>query len=103
MPSFRVTLGVGALAPGVAPQDVLPEAARAAREVTTVEAFDVGIVHGQARVTVRFTAADDVEALAVGVRVHAAVARLADTRAPQLTRRWGARWEAVRGGSRSDR
>lgn len=95
MPSFRVTMGVGALAPGVAPQDVLPAAARAARETTTVEAFDVGIVHGQARVTVRFTAADDAEALGVGARVHAAVARLADARAPQVTRRWGARWEPV--------
>ena len=95
MPSFRVTMGVGALVPGVAPQDVLPEAARAAREVATVEAFDVGIVHGEARVTVRFTAADDSEALDVGARVHAAVARLADVRAPQVTRRWGARWEPV--------
>ncbi len=95
MPSFRVTMGVGMLAPGVAPQEVLPEAVRAARAVTTVESFDVGIVHGQAQVTVRFTAADDAEARGVGARVHAAVARLADARAPQVTRRWGARWEPV--------
>ena len=99
MPSFRVTLGVGVLAPGVAPQDVLPAAAQAARDVATVEAYDVGIVRGQARVTVRFTAADDAEALGVGARVRATVARLAEVRDPRVTRRWGSRWEPVRTGA----
>ena len=97
MPSFRVTLVVGRLRPGTAPQDVLPEAARSARELTTVEAYDVGVVGGEARVTVRFTAADDVEAQRVAGRVHTTVAALAQVTQPRLTRRWGPRWETVRG------
>jgi len=36
MPSYRITLGVGALRAGTDPQSVLPAAAAAARELTVV-------------------------------------------------------------------
>jgi hypothetical protein len=67
MPSYRITLGVGALRAGTDPQSVLPTAAAAARELTTVEAWDLAVVRGEARM-----------------------------RSPQLTRRWGARWYPLR-------
>nr|WP_069388091.1 hypothetical protein [Cellulosimicrobium cellulans] len=92
MPSYRVTLGVGLLHPGADPEAVLPGAVDAARGLTTVEAYDVGVVRGQARVTVRFLADGDEAAHAVaravedGVRAHAA------TSDRRVTRRWGARW-----------
>lgn len=52
MPSFRVTMTVGALRPGVPADRVLPSAADAAAELTTVEASSVNVVRGEARLTV---------------------------------------------------
>ncbi|MFE5308673.1 hypothetical protein [Isoptericola sp. NPDC056573] len=93
MPSYRVSLAVGLLQPGVDPADVLPAAADAARGLVTVEAYDVGVVRGRARVTVRFTAEDDAAAHRVADAVHDRVDTLADTFGGTLTRRWGNRWQ----------
>lgn len=68
MPSYRVTLGVGTLRGTTAPEDVLPAAVAAARDLATVEAWDLGVVRGRARITVRFTVDDDPAAVAVGGR-----------------------------------
>lgn len=95
MPSFRVTLGIGALLPGTDPAVVLPSGAQAARELTTVEAYDLAIVHGRPRITVRFTAEDDDEAVQVARHVVRGVSSLADVLRPELTRRWGPRWHPV--------
>lgn len=95
MPSYRIRLAVGLLRPGIAPDAVLPAAVGAARERTTVEAFDVGVVRGAARLTVRFTADDDAEATIVARCVLAAVVALADAAAPGLTRRHGPIWHPV--------
>ncbi|WP_344248797.1 hypothetical protein [Isoptericola hypogeus] len=95
MPSYRVSLAVGLLQPGVDPADVLPAAADAARELTTVEAYDVGVVRGRARITVRFDAPDDAAAHRVADAVQERVDALADTFGGQLTRRWGNRWHAA--------
>ncbi|MBN0041732.1 hypothetical protein JN535_16340 [Cellulosimicrobium cellulans] len=92
MPSYRVTLAVGLLRPGVDPEAVLPAAAAAARALTTVEAYDVGVVRGEARVTVRFLADTDAAAHTVADAVEAGVRALAATSGGRLTRRWGARW-----------
>jgi hypothetical protein len=94
--SYRIVLGVGVLRGGIDPEAVLPAAAGAARELTTVEAWDLGIVHGEARITVRFTADGDDEAARIGRHTSAAVTAMADVRSPQLTRRWGNRWYPVR-------
>lgn len=96
MPSYRVTLTVGVLRPGTAPETVLPAATDAARALTTVESWDVDVVRGQARITVRFTGPDDDAARDVGRAVVRTVTALADATAPQVTRRWGARWYPLR-------
>ncbi|MBF0689396.1 MAG: hypothetical protein IR158_16730 [Cellulomonas sp.] len=92
MPSYRVTASVGLLRPGTSAPDVLPEAVAAARALTTVEAFDVGVVRGAARVTVRFEADDDRSARRVGWAVIERLDELAETTDGHLTRRYGNRW-----------
>ncbi|UNX55293.1 hypothetical protein MF406_03200 [Georgenia sp. TF02-10] len=92
MPSYRVRLTVGLLRPGVPPERLLPAAADAAAETTTVEAKDVGIRSGQPHLTVRFTAADDGEAHEVARRVHDAARRLAEVGLPLIAQRVGGRW-----------
>jgi len=96
VPSYRVSIGVGLLHPGVDPAGVVPAAASAARELATVESSDLAVTHGEARISVRFTVADDEHALAVGQHVVAAVDRLGGTSRPTLDRRAGPRWTAVR-------
>lgn len=96
MPSYRAVLAVGRLAPGADPAAVLPAAVAAARAVVEVEAWDVGVVRGQARATVRYVADDDALALGVARRVRAHVAPLADVLQLEVTRRYGARWYGVR-------
>ena len=96
MPSFRVTATVGDLRPGVAPAAVLPTAAGAARDLATLESYDVGVVAGEARITVRFTVDDDATARRVADHVLASTGALAELSTPGLTRRYGARWHPVR-------
>lgn len=95
MTSYRISLGVGLMRPGIEPDVVLPAAAGAARERTTVESYDVAVVRGGARITVRFTAEDDREAVGVARGVWAAVRTLARVTSPELTRRYGPRWHSV--------
>lgn len=95
MPSYRVTLAVGRLRPGVAAHTVLPAAAAAGRDLTTVEACDVSVVAGRALVTVRFLADDARSALQVADHVCATTGALADLGEISLTRRTGSRWTRV--------
>lgn len=96
MPSFRVTATIGLLRPGVAPDRLLPAAADAARELATVEAYDVGIVAGRARITVRFQAETPRQAAQVHEHVCATAGALADIEDAALSRRYGGRWHPVR-------
>jgi len=96
MPSYRVTMSIGALQPGVRPDAVLPAAAQAAAELTTVEASDLAVVAGSARVTVRFTADDDPAALAVGGHVVQQTRLVAEPVTWQVTERVKGRWFPVR-------
>ena len=96
VPTYRITLAVGRLSPGVTPETVLPAAADAARVRVTVEACDLAVVRGEARVTVRYTADDDGQAVDVARRVRAVVSGLADVSSPTLSRRYGSRWHRVR-------
>jgi hypothetical protein len=95
MPSFRVTMTIGALRPGIAPDAVLPHAAAAATELTTVEASDVAVVSGQARVTVRFTADDRELAVQIADHVVAATDAVAQPVAHAVTERVKGRWLRV--------
>ena len=92
MPSYRVTLAVGLLQPGAGRAAVLRAAAAAARALATGEAYEVGGVRGEARVTVRFLADTDASAHGVADAVEAGVRAHAATSGGRLTRRWGARW-----------
>ncbi|BDZ48922.1 hypothetical protein GCM10025867_11630 [Frondihabitans sucicola] len=92
MASYRITLSVGRLAPAVAPDAVLPAAAAGAATLTTVEARDVAVVRGEARITVRYTADDDHTAARVADAVAAATSPLAEVTRAALTRRDGGRW-----------
>ncbi|WP_232819229.1 hypothetical protein [Homoserinimonas sp. OAct 916] len=98
MPSYRVTLSIGALRPGVAPPDVLPAAGAAAAEVTELEASELSVVAGEARITVRFSADDAELAEQVAAHVGQATARLAAVVTARLTERVGARWYPVSSG-----
>lgn len=96
MPSYRVTVTIGALRPGTRPESVLPAAARAAAESTTVEASDLAIVSGMPRITVRFTADDAGHALRIGEQVVASTSSIAETLAWKVTERIRGRWYVVR-------
>lgn len=95
MPSYRVTIVIGLLHHGVRPQGVLPAAAAAGAELTTVESSDVSVVAGEARITVRFLADDDAASVRVGHHICATTGALADLGAVTLTRRYGGRWYPV--------
>lgn len=97
MPSYRAVMTVGRLAPGTDPAAVLPTAVAAARERVEVEAWDVGVVRGQARATVRYACDDDDLAVAVARVVRAHVQPLADVPHLDVQRRYGSRWYALRG------
>jgi ABC-type tungstate transport system substrate-binding protein len=96
MPSYRVTIAIGALQRGVRPDAVLPAAAAAAAERTVVEASDLAVVAGTARATVRFTADDGAAALAVGGHVVEQTRVLADPVSWLVTERVKGRWLPVR-------
>jgi len=83
---------IGALRAGVAPPAVAPTAADAAAQLTTVEASDVTVVAGSARLTVRFTAEDAELARQIGEHVAAATDAVAQVAEWKLTERVGARW-----------
>ncbi len=95
MPSFRVTLTIGALRKGILPDAVLPAAADAAGSITTVEASDVAVVAGTARITVRFTEDHDDAATQLGALVAAQVSELAEVTRYTVTRRVKGRWIPV--------
>jgi hypothetical protein len=96
MPSFRVQLEIGALAPGVTPDRVLPAAAEAAAELAELEASDLSVVSGAPRAIVRFAVDDPELAEQVASHVVTRTAALAQVRRWSLTRRDGGRWVSAR-------
>jgi hypothetical protein len=95
MPDFRVTMVVGALRPGVTPDRVLPAATAAAGELTMVEASDLAVVAGEARVTIRFESDDGELATQIAEHVVVVTAGLADVTRFAVTRRVRGRWSAA--------
>ena len=95
MPSFRITMTIGSLQPGVAPDSVLPAAAAAAAELTTVEASDLAVVAGSARATVRFTADDAASAVRIGAHTLDGTRARAGVITWQVTERVRGRWLPV--------
>ncbi|WP_127843196.1 FMN-dependent dehydrogenase [Actinomyces wuliandei] len=78
MPSYRTVLTVTTLVPGREPRDVEEAACAAVTASTTLEAFQVDVVGGEPRVTIRFTGADDADARRTHRRVVAEVRGVAD-------------------------
>jgi len=96
VPSYRVRMALGLLRGGVDPADVLPAAQEAARRRTAVEAGHVEVVRGVPWITVRFEAADDLEASSVGRAVVECVDDLVVVETSRTLRRWGKRWLPLR-------
>ena len=88
-------MAIGALAAAVHANSVLPTAKAAARELAVVEAADVQIISGQARIVVRFAAEDPEMATHVGRHVASTTARLASIDSWRITERDGARWNPI--------
>ncbi|MGV8896415.1 MAG: hypothetical protein ACOH10_06540 [Rhodoglobus sp.] len=103
MPSYRVTMAIGALTAGVAPDSVLPAAKAAALELVVVEAVDLHVVSGQARIVVRFTADDDDIAAQVAQHVASVTGTLAGVESWHATVRNGARWNSLSTAPNNDR
>ena len=85
---------IGALVAGTAPQSVLPAAVAAVRQLTTVEASDVAVVNGSARVTVRFSAEDE-SVQRIANQAIESTRKIAEVLTWGVTRRNGARWTRV--------
>lgn len=96
MPSYRVTVSIESLHPGILPATVVPRAAATAAEMTTVEASDLTIVGGAARVIVRYTADDAASALQIGAHVVGDLRTIAELRASLVTERIKGTWVSVR-------
>ncbi|PRY70600.1 hypothetical protein B0I08_101737 [Glaciihabitans tibetensis] len=95
MPSYRVTMTIGALRPGSAAPAVMPLAAQAAKELTTVEASELTIVAGAPRVIVRYTAEDAELAAQIGAHTAAVTGTVAEVRTWMVTQRVDGRWRGV--------
>ena len=95
MPSYRVLATVGRLLPGVRPEEVLPAAAEAVAELTTVEASSVSLARGVPQAVVRFTAEDDEVARQIGAWAVTAAERRAEVEDARLARRSGSAWRTV--------
>jgi hypothetical protein len=95
MPSYRVTMTLGALVPGVDPSVILPLAAQAARELAIVEASDVNVVAGSARATVRFTIDSNDLALQVAEHVAQVTATCVAVHDASVLERVGGRWMSL--------
>ena len=72
---------------------VLPAARAATVELAVLEASDLQVVRGEARIVVRFTADDREVADQVAAHVSAATSRAAAVTAWRVTERVGGRWE----------
>jgi len=77
MPSYRSILTVSMLKAGHDPGDVESAARDAVCRTTVLEAFQVDVMRGEPRVTVRFTGSDDAEARGVHARVVEAIGSVA--------------------------
>jgi hypothetical protein len=95
VPSYRITMTVGRLRPGVDPAEVLPAAAAEAARVATLEANDLEVVRGEPRLTVRFTAEDDPAAERIAADVRTRTTQLVDVPRASITRRDGGSWTRI--------
>jgi len=96
VPDYRVTMTMGALRPGVAPAAVLPAAKEAAGELTMVEAADLTVVAGSARIVIRYESDDAELATQIAEHVVATTRGLVEVPVFTVTERGRGRWFTVR-------
>lgn len=87
---------MAALRPGVSPETVLPAAKAAAGELTMVEAADLTVVGGSARIVIRFESDDAELANQIAEHVVAITRQSVDVPVFTVTERVGGRWRTVR-------
>lgn len=90
-----MTLVVGDLRPGVNPASVLPTAKAAALVLAVVEAADVQVVAGQARIIIRFAADEGEIAVQIGSHVAAVVGAAAQVEKWAITERVKNLWVPI--------
>ena len=90
-----MTLVVGALRPGVNPASILPTAKAAALDLAVVEAADVQVVSGQARVIIRFAADEGEIAGQIGAHVASVVGDSAHVEKWAITERVKNLWVSI--------
>ncbi|MCU1533745.1 MAG: hypothetical protein JWR53_226 [Glaciihabitans sp.] len=95
MPSYRVTMTMGALAPGIDPAAVLPTARAAGMQLTTVEAADVAVVAWTARITIRFTGEDAEVATQIASHIVAVTGTVAAVTGAKVSQRVRGDWVPV--------
>lgn len=78
MPSYRTILTITGLHPGQRPEAVETAARAAVLASSTLEAFQVDVVRGEPRVTIRFTGVDDADAREIHQRTVTAVREVAN-------------------------
>ncbi len=86
---------MGTLRPGVDPADVLPAAAAAGATLTTVEASQVAVARGEARLTIRFTGEDDELALQIARHVVSVTDGSAQVTAWRMTKLTHGEWRVA--------
>jgi hypothetical protein len=96
VPDYRVTMTMGALRAGVSPAAVLPAAKAAAAELTMVEAADLTVVAGSARIVIRFESDDAELANQIAEHVVATTRGSVDVPVFTVTERGRGRWFSVR-------
>lgn len=95
MPSYRVTVDVGLIRPGVAAPDVLPLVAAAIAKRTTVEANDIKISSGRPQLVIRFTGSDPGFAKETVQESLADIDDVIEVLAIQVTARHKNRWYGI--------
>jgi hypothetical protein len=92
MPSYRVTMSMGNLRPGVSPASVLPAASAAASEFAIVEAADISVVSGSARLIIRFAESEPEVAAQVGQHIAESTDTVVEVLGFGVTERVRNRW-----------
>lgn len=95
MPSYRLILTVGALAPGVQPESVLPSAAEHLGGYANVESFDLRISRGVPQLVLRYTGEDRAVALDAALRGLQGIRGLVEVTRYEVLQRVHGRWEAI--------
>jgi hypothetical protein len=92
MPSYRATLLIDRMRPGVRADSALPTAVAAVNRAAKAEAYEIQVIDGRGAVVIRFAADHDDHARNVVVQVGEALAAVAVMSGATVHRRAGTNW-----------